>query len=55
MLTYNPKKRCTAAEALEHKWINNASPQHLDEKIAKDLLGNLANFKVYLFPFITKS
>jgi calcium-dependent protein kinase len=47
LLIYDPTRRITAAEALQHKWIKTTASQDKVEKtIATKTLSNLKNFRV---------
>ena len=47
LLTYDPAKRISAADALQHKWIKTQSSQEKVEKtVAAKTLANLRNFRV---------
>ena len=55
MLTFDPEKRISASEALEHPWIKNQTEGVLgDEQLANEALTNLKGFRVcYLAKLIT--
>lgn len=46
LLEYNPSKRISASEALQHKWIKEQSIITLDKNITQKTLQNLKNFSV---------
>lgn len=47
LLTYDPNKRISAAEALQHKWIRTtASQARVEREVATKTLSNLKNFRV---------
>lgn len=45
LLTLDPKKRLSAAAALEHKWISLTKDMPVDETVAMNVLGNLKSFR----------
>jgi len=46
LLEYNPDKRISAAEAIQHPWIINVAPSLVVSKtVAKKTLDNLRNFR----------
>jgi len=47
LLTYQPNKRPTAEQAIQHKWIQTMSAQKVDGDNAKDALDNLINFHAH--------
>ena len=44
LLTYDPKKRPTAAQALAHHWIKDKSNVSVNEQVISNALGNLSSF-----------
>jgi calcium-dependent protein kinase len=46
LLEYDPSKRISAAEALQHDWILEKSVVKIDTNLARKTLGNLKNFSV---------
>jgi calcium-dependent protein kinase len=48
MLTYDFNKRCTAKQALQHKWFEKAPEQELPPDLLKVALGNLLSFNATL-------
>jgi len=47
LLEYDPAKRITAGDALQHKWIKNfAVAEKVEKTIATKTLSNLKNFRV---------
>lgn len=44
MLEFNPQKRISAKEALQHAWIVNYSKTEIDHQVKKRTLDNLRNF-----------
>ena len=47
LLTYDPAKRISAGDALQHKWIKTqASKEKVEKTIATKTLSNLRNFRV---------
>jgi calcium-dependent protein kinase len=47
MLEYDPAKRISAAEALQHKWIKlHTQSEKVEKQLAKKTLSNLKNFRV---------
>lgn len=48
LLTYDPEKRISAIEALEHPWIKQRAVEKLDIQATTMALNNLANFRVNL-------
>ena len=46
LMTFDPRKRLSAREALDHKWIKDLSQNEIDEKITRNTLINLRNFNV---------
>lgn len=49
LLAYDPAKRISAADALQHKWIKTQSTKEKVEKtMATKTLSNLRNFRVRL-------
>jgi calcium-dependent protein kinase len=54
MLEYDPSKRWSASEALQHKWIlTHTSTDKVDKTLASKTLSNLKNFRVRANMFIT--
>jgi calcium-dependent protein kinase len=52
LLTYDPAKRTSASDALQHPWIKTYSSQEKVEKtVATKTLSNLRNFRVTYFDF----
>ena len=50
MLEYEPSKRISAADALQHKWIKtHTSTEKVEKQLAKKTLSNLKNFRVIFF------
>jgi serine/threonine protein kinase len=50
MLEYEPSKRISAADALQHKWIKtHTSTEKVEKQLAKKTLSNLKNFRVISF------
>lgn len=45
MLTYEPERRLSAREALQHPWLNNASHAIINTNTAKDIFKNLQSFR----------
>jgi len=46
LLEYNPEKRISASEALQHPWIVNVAPaNNVSKTVAKKTLDNLRNFR----------
>jgi calcium-dependent protein kinase len=46
MLEYDPSKRISAADALQHKWIkDNAKEEKVEKSLATRTLSNLRNFR----------
>lgn len=46
LLTYDPAKRISAADALQHKWVKTqASKEKVEKTIAARTLSNLRNFR----------
>jgi calcium-dependent protein kinase len=53
LLTYDPAKRISASDALQHPWIKSFSQSEKIEKtIATKTLSNLKNFRVSQSPSI---
>jgi hypothetical protein len=55
MLEYDPAKRISAADALQHKWIKtHASTEKVDRTLATKTLSNLKNFRVFhsIYPLL---
>ena len=46
LLTVDPKKRPTAIEALQHRWIKEQVVVEFDEQMATQAFANLKNFRV---------
>lgn len=46
LLTYNPSKRPSAAEAFKHSWIQNKNYTVLEEEKVQDLILNMSQFCV---------
>lgn len=47
LLTYNPEKRISALDAMNHTWIKKmASIDKVNKEVAKKTLQNLQNFRV---------
>ena len=47
LLTYDPAKRISAADALQHRWIKvQASKEQVEKTVAAKTLSNLRNFRV---------
>lgn len=47
MLEYDPAKRISAKDALQHKWIKeNAKEEKVERTLATKTLSNLRNFRV---------
>lgn len=44
LLTYQPEKRPTAAQALEHRWIKDMTNKKVDTAAASEALDNLVHF-----------
>jgi calcium-dependent protein kinase len=54
LLTYDPAKRISAADALQHRWIKTQSSHEKVEKtVAAKTLSNLRNFRVSQFKHLT--
>lgn len=50
LLTYDPTKRISAGDALQHKWIRTMAVQtKLESDVATKTLSNLRNFRVSIF------
>ena len=46
LLTYDPEKRITASEAIQHRWIiNTATQEKVEKTVATKTLQNLRNFR----------
>ena len=46
MLAYDPAKRISASDALQHKWIKEkAIAEKVSQHVASKTLSNLKNFK----------
>lgn len=51
LLTYDPSKRISASDAIQHPWIKKwASVDKVEKTIAAKALSNLRNFRVILTP-----
>lgn len=48
LLTYDPEKRISALEALEHPWIQHRAQEKIDIVATTSALNNLAHFRVSL-------
>lgn len=47
LLTYDPVKRISASDALQHRWVRTqAAVDKVDKPLATKLLSNLKNFRV---------
>ena len=46
LLAFDPKKRISAKDALQHDWIQKYSKIVIDQKLTKNTLNNLRNFSV---------
>lgn len=46
LLAFDPKKRISAKDALQHEWIQKYSKIAIDQKLTKNTLNNLRNFSV---------
>ncbi len=46
MLTYDPDKRISAAEAYKHKWLQSKEFCKLDPEKTQELIGNINKFYV---------
>lgn len=47
LLTYDPAKRISASDAVQHKWIKTqASQEKVEKTVAAKTLSNLRNFRV---------
>jgi calcium-dependent protein kinase len=47
MLEYDPQKRTSAADAIQHKWIKtHATSERVEKTLATKTLHNLKNFRV---------
>lgn len=44
MLTYDFKDRCSAREALMHKWFENAPDTEVSKEVMQESLKNLLSF-----------
>lgn len=51
LLAYDPAKRISAAEALQHPWIKKQTSK-VDKGIATKALSNLKNFRVFEVPLL---
>lgn len=50
MLEYDPSKRISAGDALQHKWIKkHAAGDKVEKTVASKTLSNLKNFRVKIF------
>lgn len=45
MICFDPNKRITSREALQHPWLNNASHAPVNNSTAKNIFNNLQNFR----------
>jgi len=45
LLQMHPDKRCTAAKAVEHKWIKDKAPKATKRDLGQDMVTNLSNFR----------
>ncbi|OMJ74518.1 hypothetical protein SteCoe_26520 [Stentor coeruleus] len=45
MIFFDPDKRITAREALQHPWLNNASHAPINKSTAKNIFNNLQSFR----------
>jgi calcium-dependent protein kinase len=47
LLAYDPEKRITASDALQHKWIKTmATAEKIEKAVALKTLANLKSFRV---------
>lgn len=46
LLEYDPSKRISASQALQHDWILEKSVVKIDNNLARKTLSNLKNFSV---------
>jgi len=50
-MEFNPDKRLTAKEALEHEWIKkSATMPDVDTAVTAEAFKNLSKFRVFLSP-----
>lgn len=45
MLTYDPKKRMTALEAINHEWLKSKQDHNRDREVTQQALLNLSKFR----------
>lgn len=45
-MTYDPVKRISAREALEHNWIKNAPENIISSELRKECVDKMKNFRV---------
>lgn len=50
LMEFNPEKRLTAKEALEHEWIKkSATMDNVDTAVTAEAFKNLSKFRVNIF------
>jgi len=45
MLEYNPDRRLSAKDVLEHPWFTNQKQTAVDKEVVQNRLNNLMNFR----------